>query len=125
MTSEPVGTVAEEAAKLFAAVSDWAISSGSNGTGTNGAAGAGSSGHEHADLAEGSPECRLCPWCQLLRHARAATPEVREHFTSAATSLAFAIKGLLDNLEYTGSRHNRSGRDPGVEKIDLMEDVWD
>jgi hypothetical protein len=124
MTSEPVGTVAEEAAKLFAAVSDWAISSGSNGTGTNGAGGAGLGGHEHADLADGSPECRFCPWCQLLRHARVATPEVREQVTSAATSFALAIRGVLDNLECTGS-HNRSSRDPSVEKIDLMEDVWD
>jgi hypothetical protein len=51
-----------------------------------------------------------------VRLAKAATPEVRDHLTNAALSLALAFKGLMDGVE---SPSDRSGT---FEKIDLDVD---
>ncbi len=48
-----------------------------------------------------------------IRVFRAASPEVREHLTTAATSLAQAAAALL------ATDVRRQGRDAGVEHIDL------
>ena len=45
----PAGTVAEEAARLLAAVQEWAGSTGAGNTD-----------------AHGGPDCRYCPVCQLI-----------------------------------------------------------
>lgn len=105
--------MAEEAAKLIAVLQGWASSAqgGESPGGTS--AEDGSAG---GDWTHGSPECRYCPACQLMRVAKAATPEVREHLGNAMLSLALAIKGLLENVE------EPSGRKAPVEKIDLTED---
>lgn len=75
---EPVGSLAEEAARLAAVLA--------SRTG-------------HAD-GEGEPDTHAagCEWCPLCR-ARAVvdglSPEVRQHLTQAATSFALAVQGLL------------------------------
>jgi hypothetical protein len=74
-----VGTAAEEAAKLFAAMEDWARQK---------------AGHlvDEEHVATGSPECQMCPVCQgigVLRHVR---PEAVEHFLDAAASFVAALK---------------------------------
>jgi hypothetical protein len=111
VTSEPVGTVAEEAAKLFAAMSDWAT--------THQAGHVDTAGHDQPP-SEPAAECRFCPLCQLMHQIRSTSPEIRDLMTSAATSLALAAKNLLDNVD-SATR----GRDSGVEKINLTEDSWD
>ena len=47
-----------------------------------------------AHLATGE-DCRYCPVCRAVQVYRSASPEVREHLTSAATSLAQAAAALL------------------------------
>ena len=120
---EPVGSLAEEAAKLFAAVQGWAASKD--------LAGGAAAADEAADDADGDApgqqhvhgadsltgECRYCPICQVVRYTRATSPEVRDHLASAAVSMTLAIRGLLENVE-----RERSSRSEPVEKIDLMED---
>lgn len=74
-----VGSAAEEAAKLFAAMEDWARQK---------------AGHlmDEEHVATGAPECQFCPVCQgigLLRHVR---PEAVEHFLDAAASFVAALK---------------------------------
>ena len=74
-----VGSAAEEAAKLFAAMEDWARQK---------------AGHliDEEHVATGSPECQMCPVCQgigVLRHVR---PEAVEHFLDAAASFVAALK---------------------------------
>jgi hypothetical protein len=163
-THEPVGSLAEEAAKLFSALQGWAAdhraaSDGASGAATSarasgssadaardhaagdgaagddaagdgaagdGAAGDGAAGDEAARYADEhaagqhlSVECRYCPLCNVARFARAASPEVREHLTSAALSMTLAVKGLLEGID-RGDRPE-SRREP-VEKIDLLED---
>jgi hypothetical protein len=139
MSTEPVGTLAEEAAKLVAVMQSWAADhSGHTGAdvddrggsttrepggnepghtvgdaGRPGAGGERATEHEHEHR---GTECRWCPLCQSLRLAKAATPEVRDHLSNAALSLALAFKGLMEGVETPGDRS-----DP-FEKIDLDPD---
>jgi hypothetical protein len=126
-TDQPVGTLAEEAAKLFSALQGWAAehrgpdhgepddSDRPNGSDSDGSA-AYVDAHESGQHL--SAECRYCPLCNLARFARAASPEVREHLTSAALSMTLAVKGLLEGVD----RQRPEPRHDAVEKIDLMED---
>lgn len=100
--AEPVGTLAEEAAKLFAVLHGWL-------------------GDDLAEEGIGrtdpaAAECHWCPLCRLARMARATSPDVREHLTQAATSLALAVKGLLEEPAETVRRS------APLEKIDLTEE---
>lgn len=115
MSSEHVGPLPEEAAKLFAVLQGWATD---HSPPPSPGDGAGSSG-SHASHAAGLPECRYCAWCQLLRAAKTTTPEVREHLTSAATSFALALQALL---ETPAERRKDAERESPIEKIDLSED---
>jgi hypothetical protein len=74
-----VGSAAEEAVKLFAAMEDWARRK---------------AGHvlDEQHIATGSAECQVCPVCQgigVLRHVR---PEAIEHLLDSAASFVAALK---------------------------------
>jgi hypothetical protein len=99
MSAEPVGSLAEEAAKLIAVLQGWKPEAE----------------HDAGDHDPLSPECRFCPLCTAARVAKAATPEVREHLASAALSLAMAFKSLVDTPP-------RPAAGTPFEKIDLAED---
>ncbi|HET6698228.1 MAG TPA: hypothetical protein VFG88_04005 [Nocardioidaceae bacterium] len=97
---EPVGSLAEEAAKLFDAL------------------------NEH--VATGDPECRYCPICRVVSTVRHTSPEVRQHLAGAASSLLEAASGLA--AAYAASTRGAGAGHGGVEKIDLDdpgEDAWD
>jgi hypothetical protein len=116
---QPVGSVGEEAAKLFGALSDWAREQGADYAGT--AAGAGSAfaaaAHDvNEHLATGSQDCRYCPVCQVIHAVRQTSPEVRTHLAVAASSLVQAAAGLL--ATHTGDQRESAP----VEKIDLDAD---
>jgi hypothetical protein len=139
MSTESVGTLAEEAAKLVAVMQGWAADHAGHAAadpddpdgsarrapggnepghtvGDPAAAGAEADGHAHdrEQVHEhGGAECRWCPLCQSVRLAKAATPEVRDHLTNAALSLALAFKGLMEGVE------TPSDRSEPIEKIDL------
>ena len=99
----PVGSAAEEAARLFEAVQEWARKA-STATGGLG---------EH--IATGSAECRLCPVCQLISVLRETRPEVAVHLAEAAGSLLAALRATVVAHEgQWSSRHT-----PGVERIDI------
>src|SRR5689334_24333897 len=103
---DPVGSVAEEAAKLLGALSGWAKEHG------EGLSSFGDEVHEH--LATGAPECTWCPVCRTVAAIRQTSPEVRAHLTSAASSLALAVSGMMAS--------HPPARDVGVERIDLDDD---
>ena len=122
---ESVGSVAEEAAKLLHALQDWAKESGSEyaGAAASAAEGAASAVHridEH--IATGSAECSYCPVCRVISAVRATSPEVRQHLTTAGTSLLHAAAGLLATTVPEPSKQRRDGP---VEKIDLSDDEWE
>ena len=130
---EDVGSVGEEAAKLFGVLSDWARTQ--------------DAGHVADDLGErltaaarsvndhvatGGEDCRYCPVCQAIGVVRSTSPEVRAHLTSAAGSLVQAVAGLLATHVPTDAQTGQSrqagqssqpDRDRGpVEHIDLDGD---
>ena len=125
---EPVGSAAEEAVKLFGALSDWARDHGSDlGHGLSGlssmaaqAAAAARQVDEH--LATGSAECTWCPLCRTVHAVRQANPEVRQQLTVAATSLMQAAAGLLATAVPDEARGSRA-QGERVEHIDLDDDV--
>jgi hypothetical protein len=127
-----VGSVGEEAAKLFGALSGWAREqAAADPSAATGAATAAESavhgltdalghlvGNVNEHVATGSEECRYCPVCQVI-HAVRDNPEVRQQLSTAASSLLHAASALLAT-QAPGSRP------PGVEKIDLSDDGdWD
>ena len=74
-----VGSAAEEAVKLFAAVEDWARKR---------------AGHvlDEEHVATGSAECQMCPVCQGIGALRHIRPEAVEHLLDAAASFVAALK---------------------------------
>lgn len=114
---DPVGSAAEEAAKLLGAVSEWAREHGSDvGTAFGGLADQVSAAAHGVDahLATGE-DCRYCPLCRAVQVYRSASPEVREHLATAVTSLAQAASAMLATAV-------PERRGTGVERIDLTDD---
>ncbi|GAB7004248.1 hypothetical protein JCM18899A_17210 [Nocardioides sp. AN3] len=100
-----IGSAAEEAAKLFGALSGWASDLGHG---------------LDAHLATGAPECTYCPICRTVHVLREASPEIKSHLASAAASLLQAAAGVLAAAaSSTGQERDRSA---GVENIDLDGD---
>jgi hypothetical protein len=108
---EPVGSVAEEAAKLFGALSGWAREHGEGVGAMAESMAGGMAGELHDHLATGSPECGWCPVCRTVAAVRHTSPEVRAHLASAASSLMMAVSGMMATRPPT--------RDSAVERIDL------
>jgi hypothetical protein len=96
--TEPVGSAAEEAARLFAAVQDWARAR-----------------FDHEHLATGSVECQVCPVCQGIAALRQVRPETVEHLLDAAASFVAALKSAFPQPAPEG------GQKPGpVQHIDVQ-----
>ena len=131
---EPLGSVGEEAAKLFEALQDWARdSAGGDGHAHHAAGGAGSRAEGGA---QDGADCTWCPVCRGAQLVRQTSPEVKAHLTVAASSLLQAAAGLLAAAQPPGTS-NTSGTSgtsgtsaAGVQKIDLDdpaggESEWD
>ena len=120
---EPIGSVGEEAAKLFTALSGWAKDQGAQGT--DSAAGAAFAFGDmlkdvNDHIATGGQDCKYCPLCQLISAVRATSPEVKAHLTIAASSLMSAAAGVLATQV---PDDKKSGP---VEKINLDDaEGWD
>ena len=101
-----IGSAAEEAAKLFGALSGWASDLG----------------HDvDAHLATGDAECTYCPICRTVHVLREASPEIKTHLASAGASLVQAAASILAAAASSGQPRERSG---GVQNIDLDGDDW-
>jgi hypothetical protein len=123
----PVGSLAEEAAKLFAALQGAAGESGGSAHGDHQADGAdGAAGFLGEHLATGSRECTVCPVCQAIAFARQVSPEVRQHLSQAASSVAQAVTALLAAQPGSGSGSAAADPESGVQHIDLDDDeAWE
>jgi len=116
-----VGSVSEEALKLFGALSDWARDHGSDlGQGLSGLADQAAASVRDVDehLATGAPECTYCPICRTVHAVRQTSPEVRAHLAVAASSLLQAAAGILAAAA-PGDARARGG----VERIDLDDET--
>jgi hypothetical protein len=97
-----VGPLAEEAARLVEALSDWAR------------------GHVGPSMSVGgAAECTLCPLCQLLSMLRQARPETFAHLLDASAALTAALRSVVDGYA------SRTAPREGVERIDLDDDFGD
>ena len=106
--AEPVGTVAEEAARLVEM-----LASGAGpwpGAGRPGASGAGEDEHECTCGGRTPQACRLCPVCQLVSFVGAISPETIDR---AADLVGFAATALRDLATYQRSRQADAGPAPG------------
>lgn len=122
--ADDVGSVSEEAFKLFGALSEWARDHGSDlGSGLSDFAGhaATSARDINEHIATGSAECTYCPICRTVHAVRQTSPEVRAHLAVAATSLLQAAAGMLATVVDDA----RSDRGKEVERIDLDADTED
>jgi hypothetical protein len=100
-----VGSVADEAAKLLGALSDWAKDAA----------------HDvDRHLATGAQECTYCPICRTVHAVRDLSPEVRTQLATAATSFLQAAAGVLATVA-----PDQKARPGGVEHIDIDADVDD
>jgi hypothetical protein len=101
-----IGSAAEEAAKLFGALSGWASELG----------------HDvDAHLATGDAECTYCPICRTVHVLREAGPELTSHLASAGASLVQAAATIVAAASSPRARE----RSTGVENIDLDgDDDW-
>jgi len=103
MTERQVGSAAQEAAQLFAAVEEWARTRAG-----------GLLDREH--LATGSPECLVCPLCQAIGAARHVRPEAVEHLLDAAASFVAALRTAAP-----AGPTSDAPPGPRVERIDVDE----
>ena len=123
---DSVGSVGNEAAKLVAALQDWARENGGDyakaaADVASGASSSIESINEH--IATGGEDCKYCPVCQVISAVRGTSPEVKQHLASAATSFLHAVAGILET-QVPDQNHPRP--DSGVEKIDLSDGGdWD
>lgn len=119
-----VGSVGEEAMKLFGALADLAKQQTGDAAGGLGdlAGQAAAMAHEvNEHIATGSAECRYCPVCRVVHAVRQTSPEVKAHLAVAASSLLQAAAGLMETLPAAQGTPGRP-RGPEVEKIDLDAD---
>ncbi len=123
---EEIGSVADEAAKLFGALSEWARDHGPDlGQGLSGLAShAASTAREvNEHIATGDAECTYCPICRTVHVIRQTSPEVRSQLAVAAASLMQAAAGILATA-VPDERRAAGARGDGVEHIDLDDDPW-
>jgi hypothetical protein len=99
MNDQP-GSIGEEAARLLDALEAWVRQHGA--------------GALAGRVATGSPECCLCPICQLLGLLRTARPETFEHLLDASGSLAAALHSAWEAHE-----SERSRRPSRVQRVDV------
>lgn len=98
MSAASPGPLAEEAARLVEALGEWAR--GAVGDGPLSAMGEGA-------------DCQVCPLCQAIALVRRTQPETYAHLVDAATSMAAALRSVVQ-----GHDHGE-GASRGVERIDL------
>jgi Family of unknown function (DUF5304) len=99
VTAQP-GPLAEEAARLVEALTQWART-----------------GAGEMPIATGGAECRVCPFCQLLAVVRHTRPETFAHLAEAGSSLMAAVRTVVETHR---SREQDRG---GVEHINLDDDA--
>jgi hypothetical protein len=148
---EPVGSVAEEAAKLFAVLR----AAGAADFGGSASAEAGADAADEAARADVGEErenagaeqsapgvdhqhgtnCQWCPVCQLIGKVRHTSPETIEQLSTAAAGVLGAVRGLVEaaaeaarqakvdaESRAAGERDQERPARSRVDRIDVSED---
>ncbi|MFK4085907.1 hypothetical protein ACI2LF_17480 [Kribbella sp. NPDC020789] len=128
---EPVGSLAEEAARLFAVLQSAADTHA-------GPPPAAEPSAEEPPEHKPGPECVWCPVCQLINKVRNTSPETIEQLSTAAAHVLGSVRTLLESAaeaarhkqEDAASRSSQAQEEPvtpKVDRIDVSEDPepWD
>ncbi|CAM3827858.1 hypothetical protein [Nocardioides zeicaulis] len=118
-----VGSLGEEAAKLFGALSGWAreqADEAEDGLSAMAARAAATARDLDEHLATGSAECTVCPICRVVHAVRQVSPDVTTHLAAAASSLVSAASALL--ATDPGPRGARPSGGVGVDGDDPDQD---
>ncbi|HET6988065.1 MAG TPA: hypothetical protein VFI00_15675 [Kribbella sp.] len=127
MSKEPIGSVGEEAAKLFAVLQQAAA--GTSGTTQ---APVDDEAHQH----KLGPDCVWCPVCQLINKVRNTSPETIDQLSSAAAHVIGSVRSLLEEAAEAARQSqadaaSRTAQEEPVrsrvDRIDVSEDPepWD
>lgn len=103
--TEPVGSAAEEAARLLSAAEQWLRARTLPPV---------------EGIAAGTPECSVCPICQGISAVRHVRPETVEHLLDATASFVAALRTTVGTMAPPDG--SRASRRPDVEHIDVRED---
>jgi len=140
VSKEPVGSVAEEAAKLFAVLQQAARQQNPAPDEPAVPEAGVHDEHEHGTARSGGPECQWCPVCHLIAKVRNASPETIEQLSTAAAGLLGSVRSLLEAAAEAArqARVDAESRAAGtpepepparsrVDRIDVSEDPepWD
>jgi hypothetical protein len=93
---EPLGSAAEEAARLVESLQGWFVAAAPPADDTADGAGPGATGGERAATADHPATCRSCPLCRGLAALERSHPEVLAHLSGAAQHLAAALRALTE-----------------------------
>lgn len=147
MSKEPVGSVAEEAAKLFAVLQQAARHEEPRHAPEPEAEAAyevpdeppAAEEHQHGTARSG-PECQWCPVCQLITKVRTTSPETIEQLSTAAAGVLGSVRSLLEaaadaarQAREDAESRTAKAKEPErparsrVDRIDVSEDPepWD
>jgi hypothetical protein len=146
MSKEPVGSVAEEAAKLFAVLQQAARHEEPRRAPEPDEAEAAyevpdepEELHQHG-AARSGPECQWCPVCQLIAKVRTTSPETIEQLSTAAAGVLGSVRSLLEaaadaarQAREDAESRTAKAKEPErparsrVDRIDVSEDPepWD
>ena len=144
MSRESVGSVAEEAAKLFAVLQQASAEAKGQHTAPVEEPAEPEQDepeHEHGTARSGGPECQWCPVCQLIAKVRTTSPETIEQLSTAAAGVLGSLRSLLEAAAEAArqARADAESRTTGsqdseerparsrVDRIDVSEDPepWD
>lgn len=130
-TRDPIGTVADEARKLFDSIQGRATRQVGRSVFNSFTGGGGRRERDVWEEAVSEPHdeyiCRACPVCRAIAAQRESGGDVTGHLVAAGGELFAAFRGALDALGRPATRdsrprddRDRDGRDRGdVEHIDL------
>ncbi|MEU8225186.1 hypothetical protein [Kribbella sp. NPDC048915] len=150
MTKEPIGSVAEEAAKLFAVLQNAAHDTAHHTPDHTSEPAAEPvsepvSGHAAEEADKLGPDCVWCPVCQLIHKVRSTSPETIEQLSTAAAHVLGSVRSLLEAAaeaarqaredaasrssaaEETAAEAAQESARSRVDRIDVSEDPepWD
>lgn len=118
---EPVGSLGEEAVKLFSAMSTWAQEH--TGAIPDDSAEASTGRQEQHEHRRTSDSCQWCPLCQAASAVRSASPELKEQLVLSGLALTSAARTFLESM--TPPAPGQAAPSPDVEHIDLADDQAD
>jgi hypothetical protein len=129
---EPVGSVHEETARLFAALEGAAAAWTRGDQGAAGAGGGGGADGDGGDAAADGPAaghlpttCGVCPLCLALDRLGRQRPEVLSHLGDAVQALGAALQALTTQPPGGGGAEtptrDRGRERPRSERIDVTD----